>query len=87
MRNESETKDGKGELKTRPIAHPLGYSWVRQSSPLPGTPNTQIEHTCWDPKDRELFLHRLKSGENLMEDRSGTDVQIVSSNVGIAAKD
>jgi len=29
----------------------------------------------------------LKSEEILMEDRSGTDVQIVSSNVGIAAKD
>jgi len=51
------------------------------------TSNTQFEHTCLDPKDRELCLCRLKSGENLMEDRSGTDVQIVSSNAGIAAKD
>jgi len=40
-----------------------------------------------NPKDRELCQHRLKSGENLMEDRSDTDVQIDSSNVGIAAKD
>jgi len=81
-------KDGKEELKTRLIAHPLGYSsGTAELSSLHGTSNTQIEHTCWDPKDRELFLHRLKSGENLMEDRSGTDVQIVSSNVGIAAKD
>ncbi|MCJ1334255.1 hypothetical protein MMC10_010963 [Thelotrema lepadinum] len=29
-----------------------------------------------DPKEGELFPNRLKSGENLMEDRSGSDVQI-----------
>jgi len=40
-----------------------------------------------DPKDRELCQHRMKSEEILMEVRSGTDVQIDSSNVGIAAKD
>ena len=34
------------------------------------------EHTCWDPKDGELCLTRLKSGEILMEDRSDSDVQI-----------
>ena len=68
---------------SRSGAHPLGYSYVAAMS----TSNTQFEHTCLDPKDRELCLCRLKSGENLMEDRSGTDVQIVSSNAGIAAKD
>ena len=35
-----------------------------------------LEHTCWDPKDGELCLTRLKSGEILMEDRSDSDVQI-----------
>ena len=35
-----------------------------------------LEHTCWDPKDGELCLARLKSGETLMEDRSDSDVQI-----------
>ena len=35
------------------------------------------EHACWDPKDGELCLSRMKSGETLMEVRSGTDVQIV----------
>ena len=30
-----------------------------------------------DPKDGELCLSRVKSGETLMEARSGTDVQIV----------
>ena len=36
----------------------------------------QEEHTRWDPKDGELCLARLKSGETLMEDRSDSDVQI-----------
>ena len=35
------------------------------------------EHICWDPKDGELCLCRVKSGETLMEARSDTDVQIV----------
>ena len=34
------------------------------------------EHKCWDPKDGELCLARLKSGEPLMEDRSDSAVQI-----------
>ena len=36
----------------------------------------QRERTRWDPKDGELCLARLKSGETLMEDRSDSDVQI-----------
>ena len=39
-------------------------------------PRREYEHTCWDPKDGELCLARLKSGETLMEDRSDSDVQI-----------
>ena len=35
-----------------------------------------LEHTCWDPKDGELCLARMKSGETLMEVRSDSDVQI-----------
>jgi hypothetical protein len=34
------------------------------------------ERTCWDPKDGELCLSRMKSEETLMEVRSGSDVQI-----------
>jgi hypothetical protein len=34
------------------------------------------ERTRSDPKDGELCLARLKSGETLMEDRSDSDVQI-----------
>jgi hypothetical protein len=35
------------------------------------------EHICWDPKDGELCLSRVKPGETLVEARSDTDVQIV----------
>jgi hypothetical protein len=37
----------------------------------------ECEHICWDPKDGELFLNRVKPGETLVEARSDTDVQIV----------
>ena len=37
----------------------------------------EVEHTCQDPKDGELYLGRVKPGETLVEARSGTDVQIV----------
>jgi|SaaInl4_100m_RNA_FD_contig_91_537330_length_1134_multi_15_in_0_out_0_1 hypothetical protein len=36
-----------------------------------------LEHVCWDPKDGELCLCRLKAEEILLEDRRDTDVQIV----------
>jgi len=38
---------------------------------------TELEHVCWDPKDSELCLHRVKPEEILVEARSDTDVQIV----------
>ena len=34
------------------------------------------ERTCWDPKDGELCLNRVKPEETLVEARSGSDVQI-----------
>ena len=37
----------------------------------------EYEHTCWDPKDGELCLNRVKPEETLVEARSDTDVQIV----------
>jgi len=37
----------------------------------------EFEHSCWDPKDGDLCLNRVKPGETLVEARSGTDVQIV----------
>jgi len=45
--------------------------------PLTGT---YLEHICCDPKDGELYLIRLKSGETLMEDRNSSDVQIDCQN-------
>ena len=35
------------------------------------------ELICLDPKDGELCMSSVKSGETLMEARSDTDVQIV----------
>ena len=37
---------------------------------------SEQERTRRDPKDGELCLARMKSGETLMEVRSGSDVQI-----------
>jgi hypothetical protein len=39
-------------------------------------PRREYEHTCWDPKDGELYLNRVKPEETLVEARSGSDVQI-----------
>ena len=36
----------------------------------------ESEHVCWDPKDGELCLNRVKPEETLVEARSGSDVQI-----------
>ena len=34
------------------------------------------EYNCWDPKDGELWVSRVKSEETLMEARSGADAQV-----------
>ena len=47
----------------RPIMNPRGERFA-------------YEHTCWDPKDGELCLNRVKPGETLVEARSDSDVQI-----------
>ena len=36
----------------------------------------EAEHVCWDPKDGELCLNRVKPEETLVEARSDSDVQI-----------
>ena len=36
----------------------------------------EYERTCWDPKDGELCLSRMKPEETLVEVRSDSDVQI-----------
>ena len=35
-----------------------------------------VERICWDPKDGELCLNRVKPEETLVEARSDSDVQI-----------
>ena len=40
------------------------------------TEDAKIERTGWDPKDGELCEARSKSEETLMEDCSGSNVQI-----------
>ena len=37
---------------------------------------SEVEHVCWDPKDGELCLSRVKPEETLVEARSDSDVQI-----------
>jgi hypothetical protein len=50
---------------------------VAQSAGLnPSGERSECEHTCWDPKDGELCLNRVKPGETLVEARSDSDVQI-----------
>jgi hypothetical protein len=36
----------------------------------------EAERVCWDPKDGELCLDRVKPEETLVEARSDSDVQI-----------
>jgi hypothetical protein len=50
---------------------------ISQSAGLnPSGERSECEHTCWDPKDGELCLNRVKPGETLVEARSDSDVQI-----------
>ena len=54
-----------------------GWTFVAQSAGLnPLGEWSECEHTCWDPKDGELCLNRVKPGETLVEARSDSDVQI-----------
>ena len=54
-----------------------GWNLIAQSAGLnPSGERSECEHTCWDPKDGELCLSRVKPGETLVEARSDSDVQI-----------
>ena len=62
---------------------PFSESWGE--IPFMGAPPTdhapsgkrfECEHICWDPKDGELCLSRVKPGETLVEARSDSNVQI-----------
>jgi hypothetical protein len=55
----------------------VGVSDSAQSASLdPLGEQSECEHICWDPKDGELCLNRVKPGETLVEACSDSDVQI-----------
>ena len=58
----------RNESKRRDFCIVGGMSSTRRRS--------QSEHVCWDPKDGELCLSRMKPGETLVEVRSDSNVQI-----------
>ena len=59
------------------VAGMLGGASIAQSAGLnPSGEWSECEHACWDPKDGELCLSRVKPGETLVEARSDSDVQI-----------
>ena len=53
--------------------------WDPSGAPSADEFSDSIEHerNCWDPKDGELCLNRVRPEETLVEARSDTDVQIV----------
>ena len=61
-RNESESWEGCRGLHRRPDLRFIDGS--------------AVERVCWDPKDGELCLNRVKPEETLVEARSDSDVQI-----------
>ena len=61
-RNESESWEGCRGLHRRPD--------------LRFIEGPAVERVCWDPKDGELCLNRVKPEETLVEARSDSDVQI-----------
>jgi hypothetical protein len=62
VRNESERRWDPVRVHHRPVLRFFDRS--------------EYEHICWDPKDGELCLNRMKPEETLVEVRSGSDVQI-----------
>ena len=53
-----------------------GCNFAQSAGLNPSGERSECEHTCWDPKDGELCLNRVKPGETLVEARSDSDVQI-----------
>lgn len=55
----------------RPLAGAVHHRPILMSSD-----GFEYERGCWDPKDGELCMDRVKPEETLVEARSGSDVQI-----------
>jgi hypothetical protein len=53
-----------------------GWKFAQSAGLNPLGEWSECEHTCWDPKDGELCMNRVKPGETLVEARSDSDVQI-----------
>jgi hypothetical protein len=70
MRNESE--DIRMDIEVGRSRNRLALSTDHD----PSGERFEYEHICWDPKDGELCLCRVKPGETLVEARSVSDVQI-----------
>ena len=68
----------RGAVKAKSSLSARGMTRKVQSRDFQSTSHCweYAEHKCWDPKDGELCLARMKSGETLMEVRSDSDVQI-----------
>ena len=54
----------------------VGLSEAQSAGLNSSEERSECEHTCWDPKDGELCLNRVKPRETTVEARSGSDVQI-----------
>ena len=65
-----------GKLKCEMKVTVVGPFWALSAGHNPSGERSECEHTCWDPKDGELCLNRVKPRETTVEARSGSDVQI-----------
>ena len=54
----------------------VGPSGALSAGHNPSGERSECEHTCWDPKDGELCVGRVKPRETVVEARSDSDVQI-----------
>ena len=54
----------------------VGPSRALSAGHNPSGERSECEHTCWDPKDGELCVGRVKPRETVVEARSDSNVQI-----------
>ena len=68
----------RGAVKAKSSLSARGTIRKAQSRDIQSTSHCWVytEYKCWDPKDGELCEARSKSEETLMEDCSGSNVQI-----------
>ena len=64
------------ESKLGGICQSVGWQRTTATPYSASAGKAQAERTCWDPKDGELCEARSKPEETLVEDCSGSNVQI-----------